>query len=275
MPDSSDTPPSLHFSHSSSDQEHLSTRESTPIGTPKDFIATNSRKHDRDRDFEPSWHHKSLDRSSSLLHRFESKLPPTSETDDLVPFPLFPSSPPDRSMDLDLSPRATAVSSSGQQASNLTSALRRAGEPPGFDHPNTYGTTNSTAFKSNAARKESFGANMSQWGNGSKPIMMTGSNREKTRRESLAGSLVGGMSWGGVSVGSWIRDEYASSFCDEWLHVWPDLILILNKPQYYYDGNFTIYATVTLLPFVVLSTETRSELHARFLLLRYHSTEST
>lgn len=29
----------------------------------------------------------------------------------------------------------------------------------------------------------------------------------RPRRESLAGSLVGGMSWGGVSVGSWIRDE--------------------------------------------------------------------
>jgi len=29
----------------------------------------------------------------------------------------------------------------------------------------------------------------------------------RRRRESLAGSLVGGMSWGGVSVGSWIRDE--------------------------------------------------------------------
>lgn len=36
---------------------------------------------------------------------------------------------------------------------------------------------------------------------------MVGSNRDKPRRESLAGSLVGGMSWGGVSVGSWIRDE--------------------------------------------------------------------
>lgn len=29
----------------------------------------------------------------------------------------------------------------------------------------------------------------------------------RPRRESMAGSLVGGMSWGGVSVGSWIRDD--------------------------------------------------------------------
>ncbi|KAI9714576.1 MAG: hypothetical protein M1812_006381 [Candelaria pacifica] len=33
------------------------------------------------------------------------------------------------------------------------------------------------------------------------------SSRERPRRESIANSLVGGMSWGGVSVGSWIRDD--------------------------------------------------------------------
>lgn len=62
--------------------------------------------------------------------------------------------------------------------------------------------------KANVARKDSFGASMAQFGNGTKPITVNGSNHNKPRRESLAGSLVGGMSWGGVSVGSWIRDEY-------------------------------------------------------------------
>lgn len=45
---------------------------------------------------------------------------------------------------------------------------------------------------------------------GAKPISMNIPNRNgdtRPRRESLAGSLVQGMSWGGVSVGSWIRDE--------------------------------------------------------------------
>lgn len=48
----------------------------------------------------------------------------------------------------------------------------------------------------------------SQSGSGAQPISVNAPSREKPRRESLAGSMVTGMSWGGNSVGSWIRDEY-------------------------------------------------------------------
>ncbi|KAH8682171.1 hypothetical protein BX600DRAFT_35691 [Xylariales sp. PMI_506] len=44
---------------------------------------------------------------------------------------------------------------------------------------------------------------------GPKPISMNPNNRDqgRGRRESLAGSLMNGMSWGGISVGSYIRDD--------------------------------------------------------------------
>ena len=57
------------------------------------------------------------------------------------------------------------------------------------------------AFDQNGGQQNSFAA--------AKPISMNNPRNldARPRRESLAGSLVGGMSWGGVSVGSWIRDE--------------------------------------------------------------------
>lgn len=67
------------------------------------------------------------------------------------------------------------------------------------------------------------------YGSGALPISVSGSHRGQPRRESIAGSLVGGMSWGGVSVGSWIRDEYvslSSGFVYTFGFPWEDGLLI-------------------------------------------------
>ena len=48
------------------------------------------------------------------------------------------------------------------------------------------------------------------YSNGAQPMSVT---KDRPRRESLASSMVGGMSFGGVSVGSWIRDEYVFCSC--------------------------------------------------------------
>lgn len=45
---------------------------------------------------------------------------------------------------------------------------------------------------------------------GSQPISVSNSNRSRPRRESLAGSMLSGMSFGGISVGSFVRDEYVN-----------------------------------------------------------------
>ncbi|KAK2877247.1 hypothetical protein FQN49_001303 [Arthroderma sp. PD_2] len=223
MLDSSDTPPPLHFSPPSSDQDRTSTRESTPIGTPLGLTSSNPRRPDLLYN-----HH--LNRKATASTSFSpsaAHIPvfDDEDEDDSI-FPLFPSSPPDqhsrrhhrynssthsvtmdnRAMPIDLSSRQTSKSPPGQQASNLTSALQKAATG-GADMPSNWNGVASNTFMSNAARKESFSATMAQYSNGSKPITVVGSNREKPRRESLAGSLVGGMSWGGVSVGSWIRDD--------------------------------------------------------------------
>ncbi|KAL3494787.1 hypothetical protein BJX62DRAFT_223065 [Aspergillus germanicus] len=109
---------------------------------------------------------------------------------------------------IDIATRQTSVSPPGQQASNLTSALRGAGNAERTGSiSNANGIGISSMFKPPVPRKDSIGAGSAQWGNGTKPISMSNANRDMQRRESLAGSLVGGMSWGGVSVGSWIRDD--------------------------------------------------------------------
>ncbi|EER38156.1 C2H2 transcription factor [Histoplasma capsulatum H143] len=200
MPQFSETPPPLQYSPPSSDHDRSSTRETTPIGTPVGFAAVSkSRTAERDRDLYFSWHRKPAEHPNTGIFQTSALLEP--DLDDST-FPLFPSSPPERrtmegpTPPINIVSRNTSVSPPGHQASNLTSALQRAStadRPAGAANSNV---PSSIVYKANAVRKDSIGASMTQWGNGTKPITVTGSNRDKQRRESLAGSLVGGMSWG-------------------------------------------------------------------------------
>ena len=88
--------------------------------------------------------------------------------------------------------------------SNLTSALRTTSGNEAKPTP---------AMDVNGLNKgygSGFGgsATGSYLGTAAQPISVNSSGREKPRRESLASSMITGMSYGGNSVGSWIRDEY-------------------------------------------------------------------
>lgn len=154
--DSLDTPPPLHFSPVTSEQERSSTADTTPVGTPKTF-QTFRRRTDKD------YYRRGTSYVDSALLE--------SDSDDT--FPLFNDSD---MASMNFHPRRP-------QTSNLTSALKsseaQAMNISNDDPPN-----------------ESFST---------QPISM---NRQRPRRESLAGSMVSGMSFGGVSVGSFVRDEY-------------------------------------------------------------------
>lgn len=206
----SSSPPPLHYSPVAGDLDQSSTRDSTPVTTPlarSRLDTTASHHHHQQDSLDPFWSSRTLaPRPSCLDPRISD---PSHYHDD---FPLFPSLSSSNKMTgpaapIDIATRQTSVSPPGQQASNLTSALQKAnnGErTSSVSHNNSVGLS---VFKAPPSRKDSVTTTAAQWGNGTMPISVSGSNRDKPRRESLAGSLVGGMSWGGVSVGSWIRDE--------------------------------------------------------------------
>jgi hypothetical protein len=82
------------------------------------------------------------------------------------------------------------------------------GKRPVINYPDTDSRT--SAMMSGAGYDNSMGRSRQDSFAGAKPIAMNNANRgqdARQRRESVANSLVQGMSWGGVSVGSWIRDE--------------------------------------------------------------------
>lgn len=132
-----------------------------------------------------------------------------------------------------------------------------------------------------AGRKESFGAAFSglapqYGGSGAQPISMSGSNRAHPRRESMAGSLAGAMSWGGVSVGSWIRDEYVYQVIlmphSSSMYPCGNLNMRLlysstNISQCYHAEHTDVPEPVTFFSFFFVSSQNGGELHEGLYLL--------
>ncbi len=130
-------------------------------------------------------------------------------------FSLFPDSSmldmAETAMSIDIqTPPRYGSNSPQNKESNLTSAIREAkanndlNSPPNVPNPN--GTDFSIGRPAITERHASNGLlGSSIYSNsGPRPIQM----KDRPRRESNnMGSFAGGMSWGGVSVGSWIRDE--------------------------------------------------------------------
>ncbi|KAF2205329.1 hypothetical protein GQ43DRAFT_362593 [Delitschia confertaspora ATCC 74209] len=113
-------------------------------------------------------------------------------------------------IDISAPPRFNSTSPRNQ-TSNLTSALQEAQANQNHDASANGLSAVGNEFRdgrpSIGGRHDSINNafNASFYGSGARPINM----KDRVRRESNTGggSFAGGMSWGGVSVGSWIRDD--------------------------------------------------------------------
>ena len=193
------SPPFLLHSPSPSDHTSPSSRDTTPA-TPNNSAGPLPGK-------QPGFATLPvLSRHSFNRANFEVDSSLVTPDFDETTFPLFGASPGDRSMAVAAAPdrnfnnREASTATRGNQPSGLTAGLKRedSGENTKYRAPTM------EFHRPSLAVPES--SDMSRFENGARPISMKGRAMDK-RRESLAQSIGMGMSWGGASVGSWIRDE--------------------------------------------------------------------
>lgn len=221
--DPRETPPPLHFSPLANDAGRSSTAETTPIGTPRGFGKVYPRLLGKDNDTFSYWRRQVNEGLAVGPSSYIDSALLESDVEDST-FPLFgdlagggnrmdSSSSP---IDIDRPLRHESVSPRTRPTSNLTSALKStSGNEVRSTPAMNIGGGNPKGVSSGFGRRESAsggGPAVGSHFDGAQPIFMDSSNRKNARRESIASSVVGGMSWGGVSVGSWIRDEYGVDF---------------------------------------------------------------
>lgn len=195
------SPPPLLTSTSISDQESSSSRDATPE-TP---VAADKPSPGK-QSVLPLFQRQPYAPKPTTSLCLESSL--TDLSFDDTSFPLFGAPSSDQSMatfappnDNNVTIRQTSTSPRGNQPSGLTAAFKQ-------EQSNDSGrlaVPNMEGFRPIAMPSEP--SDMSRFENGARPISVKGRPMDKNRRESLAQSLGMGMSWGGASVGSFIRDE--------------------------------------------------------------------
>jgi len=219
----SSSPPPLYYSPTVSSKGR-DTKESTPIATPVEQPWSNpfgqSKKHNL---LGLAWRKRSAGAFQHEPDLFEGDdwlLPPDPgeplfEDNGEPAYPLFPKLPASQlnhpqmassASPIDISPSPRFNSQSPRNhTSNLTFALQEAGATGIQPSEPAIDTRHDAAGRLSAGgRNDSIGmGGSSYFGTGSRPI----STGQKQRRESSTGSYVAGMSWGGLSVGSFIRDE--------------------------------------------------------------------
>ena len=182
-----------------SDFDRVSPVETTPVSTPKATSASAfPRTGAREKDLLFQWHHRI---SPSQLFCDSTLLDVDLEES---PFPLFGQSPPpSSSMAGETAPIEIAIrhNSASPRRSNLSSGLQG---------DSGSGLRSDANGGKGPSRNESVSMSglTPQYSSGAIPISASGTNRQQRRESNAAGSMMGGMSWGGVSMNSWIRDEY-------------------------------------------------------------------
>lgn len=208
-----DTPPPLIHSSSLSDRESSKSRETTPA-TPvvlhpsaSNFSLRPAEGTDTAREQLPWFRRPPRPAAATTTTSLCTNSSPVAPDLDEPTFELFATPSRDQSMAVNAlahdkpSPRQTSTSPRGNQPSHLTAALKQSQ----FNERPVENSQNMDRSRPSLTTNES--SDMSRFENGARPISVKGRPIQKDRRESLAQSIGMGMSWGGASVGSWIRDE--------------------------------------------------------------------
>ena len=206
---SRDTPPPLHFSPATSDLERTSTTDSTPVGTPRAFDAQCGKRSQKERDKEKdllfSWHRKSPSGFAGGASSFVDTTLLEAGFDDST-YPLFSEEP----FELDMAGMSSPIDITSKDTSARGAQHSRMLGPRNGDdvQATAMDIVNGTGRPSRATSGRLDSISEAQapgaYSSGAQPMSLS---KDRPRRESIASSMVGGMSFGGISVGSWIRDE--------------------------------------------------------------------